>query len=174
MKKLILLLLICASVQGQIKFKDKETFNVSVVLDPKASFKEKALNLGLEIEYSGTVYARASVTTFSALKGEYYDFTGAFGGTLSLNKLEAYSGIRIGLIRRSTFTYPTYGLEVGLNYKLIDNLLVGIRSTYDYRSDFIFTGGEASFRYSGFIKIGYTWNYKNKNNEKITITCTTI
>jgi hypothetical protein len=163
MKKLLFVLLICASVQGQVKSKDSETFSVSVVLDPSASIKEKGLNLGFEIEYSGAVYARASVTTFSALKGGYYDFTGAFGGTLSLGtfeKLNAYSGIRIGLIRRSTFTYPTYGLEAGLNYKITENLLVGIRSTYDYRSDFIFTGGEASFRYSGFVKIGYTWNYK--------------
>jgi hypothetical protein len=163
MKKLLFVLLICASAKGQVKFKDSETFNFSVVLDPRASIEEKKANIGLEIEYSGAIYARASVTTFSALKGGYCDFTGAFGGTLSLGafeKLNAYSGVRIGLIRRSKSTYPTYGLEAGLNYKLTENLLVGIRSTYDYRSDFIFTGGEASFRYSGFVKIGYTWDYK--------------
>jgi hypothetical protein len=155
---------VLCSGYGQTKFKDIETFNISVVIDPKVTIEEKIPNIGVEIEYSVPMYARASITTFPALKGGYIDGTGAFGFTLStgtFDRTNLYSGLRIGLIKRDTFTYPTYGFEAGINYNLTENLLLGIRSTYDYRNDFVFTSGNPSFRYSGFVKIGYTWNYKN-------------
>jgi hypothetical protein len=167
MKKLNILFTMCIILYdsyGQIKIKDVETFNFSIVLDPKVSIEEKTPNIGIEIEYSGPMYVRASITTFPALKGGYIDGTGAFGFTLStgtFDRTNLYSGLRIGLIGRGNFTYPTYGFEAGINYGITENLLLGIRSTYDYRNDFVFTGGNPSFRYSGFVKIGYSWNYKN-------------
>jgi len=152
-------LLFCFASYSQSNFRlnDKQFFAVSVVVDPSASYKEKGLCIGVEIETVRQVYVRASITNFSALKDGYTDFTGAFGLSFTsgyFERVRYYAGGRLGLIYR-TEIYPTAGIEAGIDVMLSDTFFVGVRSSYDYRSDFEFYDYPNEMRYSGFIKAGF-------------------
>lgn len=155
MKKIIVLLLITALANAQFRLNKKESFNIAVVIDPNASIKEKGINIGAEIEYVGSVYTKLSVTSFQVLQDGYLDTTGSFGLSFTsgyFEKMRYYSGVRLGLIHRKA-TYPTAGIEGGVDFMVSDKVFVGIRSTYDKRGDADFYDG-SQWRYSGFVKIG--------------------
>jgi hypothetical protein len=50
--------------------KDSEDFTLSLITDPRASFKG-GLFIGAEIEYSGAVYTRVGISNFAVLKDGY-------------------------------------------------------------------------------------------------------
>ncbi|MBC7845568.1 MAG: hypothetical protein H7Y10_03650 [Flavobacterium sp.] len=115
------------------------------------------MNIGAEIEYNGTVYTRASVTSFSSLQGGYLDLVGAAGINFTSGmweQLRYYAGIRGGIIVRENNGYPTAGTECGIDYVINGKWVLGIRATRDKRGDFEFYGEEPEMRNSGFIKIG--------------------
>ena len=155
---LILLFSLAAFSQSEFRINKRESFNIGVVVDPYASIKEHGLNIGLEIEYVGLVYTRASTTSFSALKYGYTDFIGAFGINFTSGmgeKFRYYTGGRLGLIIRASNTYPTAGLEAGIDYNINDKMSLGLRTTYDKRTDFMIYNAPQVMRQSGFIKIGF-------------------
>lgn len=158
MKKLFILLVLPTILFSQSNFRlnDKEFFVVSIVLDPNASIKEHGLNIGAEIEYVGAIYTKLSVTSFAVLQDGYIDTTGSLGLSFTsgyFNKVRYYTGGRLGLIHRKA-TYPTAGVEAGIDVMLSDRIFAGVRSTYDYRSDFEFYDWHNEMRYSGFIRLG--------------------
>jgi hypothetical protein len=159
-KTLILTALLTSFItfsQSNFRLNETQFFAVSVVVDPSASYKEKGACIGLEIETVRQVYVRASVTNFSALKDGYTDFTGAFGLSFTsgyFERVRYYAGGRLGFISRKA-VFPTAGVEAGLDVMLSDTFFVGVRSTYDYRSDFEFYDYPNEMRYSGFIKAGF-------------------
>lgn len=145
--------------QSQFRLNKTEYFTASVVIDPGASIKEKGLNIGAEIEYVGFLYTRLSVTSFAALEDGYTDTTGSIGLSFTSGYFENvryYVGGRLGFIYRKG-TYPTSGFEAGIDFKLTDSTFVGLRSTYDYRSDWAFYSADPGMRYSGFIRAGVRW-----------------
>lgn len=156
---IIISIIIASSVaNAQLRLNKTDSFNFGIVIDPAASIKDSGLNIGIEIEYVGTVYTRASITSFAKLNGGYIDTIGAFGINFTsgyFEKYRYYAGGRLGMIRRSSYTYPTAGLEFGIDYKITDKLILGYRTTYDKRSDFEFYGEPTEMRGSGFIKIGF-------------------
>lgn len=159
MKKIIFLLAstLCYS-QSQVRINKTESFNMQVVVDPHASFKENGLNFGAGIEYNRAIYTRASFTVFNALKGGYFDLTGSIGLNLTsgyFENIRYYAGGRLGFIKRESNTYPTAGVEAGININLSDNIFIGARSTYDKRSDFEFYGAPSEMRGSTFLLIGF-------------------
>ena len=158
--KLLTLLLFTTILfsQNEFRLNKKESFNFGIVVDPNASIKEHGLNIGAEIEYVGLVYTRASITYFSALKYGYTDFIGAFGINFTSGmweKFRYYTGGRLGLIRRLSNTYPTAGLEAGIDYNITNKISIGLRTTYDKRTDFMIYNEPQVMRQSGFIKVGF-------------------
>ena len=158
MKKLFILLIFPAILFSQSNFRlnDKEYFTAAIVLDPNASIKERGVNIGVEVEYVGAVYIKASVTNFEVLKDGYTDITGSAGLSFTsgyFNKIRYYAGGRLGLVYRKA-TYPTAGVEAGIDVMLSDRIFAGVRSTYDYRSDFEFYDWHNEMRYSGFVRLG--------------------
>ncbi|HQZ26469.1 MAG TPA: hypothetical protein PLD18_14310, partial [Flavobacterium sp.] len=156
---LLLLITLKATAQQQFRLNKTDSFNLAVVIDPNASISENGLNIGAEIEYNGTVYTRAGVTTFSKLKDGYTDIIGAFGIVFTsgyFEKTTYYSGIRLGVIIRKEAN-ATAGLEGGIDHKITDSIILGIRGTYDYRSDWQFYGADNGTQYSTFLKLGYYW-----------------
>jgi len=156
---IVLFALICgiANAQSNFRINKVENFNFAIVIDPSASIEKKGLNIGAEIEYSGTVYTRASVTSFSSLEGGYLDFVGAAGINFTSGYFEQfryYAGVRGGFIVRESNGYPTMGIECGIDYT-IGNLVLGLRATRDRRGDFEFYNEEPEMRNSGFVKIGW-------------------
>lgn len=157
MKQLIILLLITSFTYAQSNFRlnKEEYFTTAVVIDPNASIKEKGLNIGGEIEYVGSIYVKASVTNFAVLQDNYTDVTGSAGLSFTsgyFEKIRYYAGGRLGLIRRAA-TYPTMGVEAGIDVMISDIAFIGIRSTYDKRGDADFYDGD-DWRYSGFVRLG--------------------
>lgn len=159
MKTIILLLFanFCLAQSG-IRINKSESFNFSVVVDPSASIKEKGLNIGASIEYVGIIYTRASVTSFSKLQGGYFDAIGSIGINLTsgyFENIRYYAGGRLGFIKRESNTYPTAGIEAGINVNLNECVFIGIRGTYDKRSDFEYYNEPSEMRGSTFLLIGF-------------------
>ncbi len=143
--------------QSQFRLNTTQFFAVSLVVDPSASLKENGVCVGLEIETVRQVYVRASVTSFAKLTDGYTDFTGAFGLSFVsgyFERVRYYAGGRLGFISRKAI-FPTAGVEAGLDVMLSETFFIGVRSTYDYRSDFEFYDYPNEMRYSGFIKAGF-------------------
>ena len=160
MRVLVLLILNTTSLfsQNEFRLNKTESFNIGVVVDPNASIKEKGLNIGVEIEYVGWVYPRASATSFAALTYGYTDLIGASGLNFTsgpYDRIRYYTGGRFGFIQRSTNVYPTVGLELGIDYRINDLLLLGLRGTSDKRNDFKIYNTPPVMRQSGFIKLGF-------------------
>lgn len=161
MKKLITLLLITSlSYSQDIRLGDTETFNISILTDARASIKEKGINIGGEIELvSNAIYVRSGIQTFGVFQGGYVDWTTAGGINLKwgyFDDFRFYSGGRLGFIWRGGNSYPTAGAEAGLDYNFNSGFILGLRGTYDYRSDFEYWGNNKSeMRASTFIKIGW-------------------
>jgi hypothetical protein len=160
MRVLNLLLLTTTSLfsQNEFRINRTESFNIGVVFDPNASIKEKGLNIGAEIEYVGWAYARASVTSFAVLAYGYTDLIGASGLNFTsgqYDRIRYYTGGRFGFIQRSTNVYPTVGLELGIDYRINDFMVLGMRGTTDKRNDFQIWNTPPEMRQSGFIKLGF-------------------
>lgn len=169
MKKLLFLLLfpILCTAQFGVRFPEKESFRVSAFFDPNASFKEKGLDFGAELEFITFGYVKIGFESFSALEGGYTDFHGAVGinmvfGVFSMTKEEVrvYTGVRCAEVFRNGGHMPVYGLEAGFDVNLTDNFNIGLRSTFDQRNDQEIMGWKPEWKLSGFVTIGYKWDFK--------------
>ena len=155
MKKIIVLAsLLAISANAQNK-----NFNVSISIDPKATIKEASLNLVAEIELQERVfYIKATTQVLTALEGGYLDFGGGMGLNTTLGLFEpfrVYGGIRLGIIKRGSQSYPLFGYESGIDYNLSEDYFIGLRATYDNREDFLYSGADPFYRFSGFVRFGY-------------------
>lgn len=159
MKKIIILLLISNFVSAQFKVNDETSTNISVLVDPSASLKEKGLNIGAEINYrEDGLYLHTGIQSFAVLPGNYLDWTTGIGIKFKYNDFNPYIGGRLGFIKRGKENpYSTYGAEAGIDYTL-GKFLVGLRSTYDLRNDFKYYGANSDWRFSTFVKIGVKIN----------------
>jgi len=143
--------------QSNFRLNKTESFNLALAIDPSASIEKKGLNIGAEIEYNYLMYIRASVTFFNQLNGGYVDFIGASGLNFTsgyFDQLRYYAGGRLGIISRSGNSYPTAGIECGIDYT-IGKWILGLRATRDKRSDFKFYNESPEMRNSGFVKVGW-------------------
>lgn len=168
MRKLLLvavLLIIQATfAQGaRFRFIDYEYFTISTSIDPTSSINEKGLDIVGEIEYVGPVYAKLGVESFSVLTGGYTDFHGGVGVNFTsgyFNKIRYYVGVREAIVWRSTGYMANFGGEAGIDYNIGEHMFVGLRSTLDKRYDQEIFGWEPELKVSGFIRLGYKWDYK--------------
>lgn len=176
--KRIFLLLICLSTLGAVaqsnpravRFKKTEHFSISLSIDPTSSVKEKGVDALIEVEYNWLLNIKAGIENFQALEGGYTSFTGGIGFNLTHGFQERFvytGGIRLGVIHRGFLTedsgsYPLFGWEGQVNYRIAPNFIIGLRGTLDWREDFLYTGGDPSYRGSGFVTLKYTWK-RRKN-----------
>lgn len=155
----IIAFLFFTATYAQVSFGDSNRFNLSIIADPKASIDEGGINIGAEIEMvEQWGYIHSGVQSFDALKGGYLDWTTGLGVNLKYGYFDQwryYAGGRLGLIKRSSETYPTAGLEAGFEVNFDCGIVLGMRATYDYREDFKFTGAEPGMQYSNYFKIGF-------------------
>lgn len=160
MKKILILICLITSTlvssQG-IRFVDKEYFNASLAIDPGATIKD-GLNITPQIELvSYWKYVKLNAQIMPSLEGGYVDFAGSFGVNLTsghFNKYRAYTGVRLGHIRREKYGYPLVGFEAGIDYNLGRNIYLGIRTTADHRYDYKFSGAKPKMRESGTVVFG--------------------
>lgn len=157
-----LLSAVCCA-QG-VKFSKGEYFTITAAVDPVASFKEESVDFVGEIEYvHAFMYVKAGFQVFPGVRGGYFDVAGATGVNLTygyFDRVRFYGGVRLGNIQRDGVGYPLFGFESGIDYRLNDHWFVGIRGTSDWREDFKFSGADAKWRQSGFVRVGYRYDYK--------------
>lgn len=136
-----------------------EYFTISLAVDPNATIKENSPNLVAELEYVNNIfYIKATTQVLPDLEGGYWDFGGAGGLNIHLNRWKTsrlYVGGRLGIIKRGGNSYPLAGFEGGIDFDITNTMFIGLRGTGDYRSDFEFCGGKSETRYSGFIRVGF-------------------
>ncbi|GIZ08352.1 hypothetical protein [Flavobacterium sp. UMI-01] len=156
MKAILLYLFpVLLTAQG-LEVKKSEDFTLSVITDPRASFKESGLFIGAEIEYSGTIYTRLGISNFSVLQDGYTEAIGGIGLNLTsgyFDNIRYYAGVRLGVIKRA-MTNATAGVEAGIDFKISDKAFIGLRTSYDYRSDQKFYDYPNHMVGSGYIRIG--------------------
>ena len=156
--KLLSVLLLTSVSFAQVDFGKKEYFTFSVGIDPTATIERKSPNLVAEIELvEKSFYIKAGVQILPALEGGYIDYAGGAGINITSGIFEEfryYGGVRLGVIKRESYSYPLFGFEGGIDYNISESTFIGLRSTYDKRTDFEFWGGETEYRLSGFIRLG--------------------
>lgn len=156
MKKLLLTAFLVIGMIANAQ--KKEYFTATIAVDPSATIKENSPNLVAELELvTYRFYVKASVQTLPDLEGGYFDYGGAVGFNIFLNRWKTtrtYYGARLGTIRRGGNGYPLVGFEGGIDFDITQEVFIGLRGTGDYREDFKYWGGDAEIRYSGFIRVG--------------------
>jgi len=157
MKKILLLSLFALQVNAQeLNFGSTEYTTISVTIEPASSVKEKSLNATFEFQYSvHWLYIKPSVQILPSIN--YVDTALGLGILLDKGYYQDwvfYSGIRLGYIHRGA-TYPLFGWECGFDRKITDNLYLGLRATYDWRTDFDFSQADAEYQFNGGIKLTY-------------------
>lgn len=161
----IVLLMNVAVATAQLRFGEVESFAASLYVDPGASIKENGLDIGADIEYRGAVYAKVGVESFADLPGNYFDIHAGVGPRITIGKeenLSVYAGLRGGVVYRYSNPNPLLGFEFGSDYTFPGGIFVGANASTIRRGDVEKLYGEEDFwRGNFYIRIGYTWNWKD-------------
>src|SRR5690554_2405905 len=89
---------------AQFRFGEVDSFAASLYVDPGASIKENGLDIGIDIEYNGAIFARAGFESFADLPGNYSDIHAAVGPRFTIGekeRLALYTGFRGGVVWRN-------------------------------------------------------------------------
>jgi hypothetical protein len=158
---ILLFSMIEASAQ-EIRFMDHEYFTCSAFGSPTTSINKTDFNFGIDIELvSYAKYVRLGINRIENIESNYTYLIGSFGLNLTsgyFDKLRYYLGLRSGLINRNKGMYPTTGIECGIDFDLTEDLYVGFKATYDYRSDKVAISLPKKWEESTCFRIGYAFN----------------
>ena len=161
----IVLLMNVTVVTAQFRFGETEGFAVSLYVDPAASWKEKGLDIGADIEYHGPVLVRAGFESFEALPGGYFDVHGSVGPRFTIGaeeRIVLYLAGRIGVAwRNGAAGNAIGGAEGGAEYIFPSGIVVGVNGSYIYRGDMKAMQWPEIWRENFYLKIGYRWNWRN-------------
>ena len=167
MRKLLLVAILLIAqptfAQDGFRFNDIEYFTVSTSIDPTSSIKEKGLDIVGEIEYVGLIYAKVGIESFSKLTGGYQDIHYGVGLNFTsgyFNTLRYYVGWRQAKVDRDGGWRINHGVEAGIDYNASEHFFVGLRATVDKRYDQEILGWTPETKFSGFVRLGYKWDYK--------------
>lgn len=132
---------------------------------PELWDKADGFNIGAGIEYQMTVvYFDADVFFFPDLNGvSYFHAQGTVLGFNSHSKWREWrfkaGVIKPGLIRRSEFTYPMIGSDIGIEYYFDNGVYIGWELSGDWRTDDKYWSSTATgyYQISSGIKLGIYW-----------------
>lgn len=163
MKKLILIICILNTIHStsqNIHFNQEEAFKIHLGLDPGGTISDGLINANIEIEYIGFIYAKLGSQVHTGLNPNYLDIHFGIGLNLMLDKFNnyrSYIGLRGGRIyREDKARVPFLGAETGLDYTINPSISVGVRATYDHRTEGDFLGYDRFWQDNYTIRIGIT------------------
>ena len=152
MKKEIRLIaiLILATTVATAQYNNKINFNALI---------DRTGHLVAEIEgIEGIIYIKQSLEVAPFVEGGYFATGTALGLTKDLGIFQnhrIYAAPKLQFIVRGGNVYPSVGVEAGIDKTFWSGLILGVRVTNDYRTDFDFWGGEAKWQPSGCVKVGW-------------------
>ncbi len=119
---------------------------------------DRTAHIVAEIETIGrSMYIKQSFEVAPNIEGGFLATGSAVGLTTNFGMFEQYrlyGAPKISFILRDGALHSSAGGELGFDKEVADGLFIGIRGTYDYRTDFQYWGGQSDWQASGFIKIG--------------------
>ena len=136
---------------AQFRLNETEFCSLSLITSPYNTF-----NLGIEFEFDSVIYVRPTVF-ISNQENEYTKVFAAIGMPFEIGTNErtlVYAGARLGIIKRDRAN-GFAGAEIGINYRISDSIIIGIRETIDHNSDYTFFPNEKSSELKTVIKIGF-------------------
>lgn len=139
-------LLWCALLATTLTFSQTESCNLAVIYSPIEKF-----GIGAEFEFDSVIYVRPTIF----VSDNYTKIFSAIGIPIVLGweeKVLLYAGTRLGVINRSK-TNGFAGAEIGINYRISDGVIIGIREYLDHNSDYKFYN-EKSSELKTVLKIG--------------------
>jgi hypothetical protein len=141
MKKLLLLMLLLGQVAfSQLQFQDNCMQSLNVNFDAINTIDKCSPHVGVELQGSvKPIYARTGFQTLEIANRQHFVFQNAVGLNLTLKHTKdlcLYSGLRGGVATaKHARMYSTVGAELGFDYRIVEDVAVGIRGTMDRRSD---------------------------------------
>ncbi len=138
----------------------KEYLAISTSMDVNANLQGTSKNIALEIEkLFKRIYVRAEFRHVNNTKSAYGDVSVASGVHFSFFDMNEsfYVGVREGAIFRNKKVFNTVGGEMGISLRLNKMLVVGVRTTLDYRTDLKIWNLPSKFVNSNYIKVGYVF-----------------
>jgi len=120
---------------------------------------DRTAHIVAEIEaIERNIYIKQSFEVAPNIEGGFLATGTALGLTTNFGMFEQYrlyGAPKITFIARGGEVYSSAGGEIGFDKEVSDGFFIGIRGTYDYRTDFQYWGGASAWQASGFIKIGF-------------------
>ncbi len=166
-KRTIIFIMFCLSMvqtYGQAWFKGEEIqqfSSISISMDPNSNLKSSNKNISIEYERSyEKFYARAEGRYVDHPDFSYMELIIGSGIHFSFfkeNKDAFYVGLRAGAIHRKSKLYYTVGVGAGINYRLGEKFIVGVRTTMDNRTDLKIWNQPNKFVNSNYIKFGFVF-----------------
>lgn len=147
MKKLLTLALLLTIGAVQAQRSDTETFSVTMTA---------GTSMGAELEYKGAIaYIRPSLQ-FAKLSTDIYSGIGINFNEDADNLLRYYVGGRLGVTIREN-TNAMSGYESGIDIRIAKGLILGIRVSNDYKSDYTFYPDGKKWNQEFVLKFGAEW-----------------
>lgn len=149
---LALILLATIAATAQIHRQDEDRFSIQLTTD-NVIFQKGIFYGGIEFqaEFSNGIYIRPQIH-YADLTDGYLETSAGIGYNLAYNRWNYKAGIKLGVINRAA-TYPIFGVEANLEYHITDAIGIGLRGSYDARSDADFYGGDKwVYNSQGYIK----------------------
>ena len=145
MKKILLMLIIPIAMTAQRS--DTETFSVTMTA---------GTSIGAELEYKGAIgYIRPSLQ-FAKLSSDIYSGIGINFNEDADNLMRYYVGGRLGVTIREN-TNAMVGYESGIDIRIARGLILGIRASNDYKSDYNFYENGKKWNQGFILRIGAEW-----------------
>ncbi len=165
MKKTVLVIMLCIlglnTIHSQF-WQRNNTFqnnlsSISISSDIVDNFKSSSKNIAIELEKSfNKSYVKGEMRYIDHQNSSYIEASFSAGLHFSFFKKGEtfYVGIREGVIYRQKSFYNTIGGELGINFILNKRIVLGVRTTMDYRTDLELFNAPSKFVHSNYVKIG--------------------
>lgn len=157
--KIWILLLYSTICFSQVGLGETKYTNFTFGTDPYASFKEQGVYVFGHIErVEDFFYVKGGFDLFPSIDGGYFYPNTSLGINLKYGHFDDFryfAGFKSGFAFRGGHTYTNFGFEGGVNYVFDSGFIIGLKTDYIYRSDFMYWGGDPEYQWSGYINLGF-------------------
>lgn len=157
---MVIVLLFITNSYGQsryVEYAENNYYIIGGAIEPITILtpSEKSITVELERYYTKT-YVKVGMKYKDHVEASYMKGTLAVGLYHSFfNKNDAfYIGLRKGIVYRKKRLSGVFGAELGINVFVYKELVLGVRSVLDYRTDLKLVGVVNKFISSNYLKVG--------------------